>query len=326
MKCTTGATVLAAAILVSTAGLSYSQSQNIATDQRQAAEDQGVAIVTIVPSHDNNPEQRVQVSQQDIKELKVDGKVAQVTGWMPLQNQPLELILLISADTRTSFGTQLQEISHFAQELPPHTRMAVAWMQNGRAVLANPLSSDPAQINKSISLPPGIAGANASPYFSLSDLAKNWPSQSHHARREVVMICDGIDDYNPRYDPNDPYVQTAISDSVRAGLVVYSVFWPDRDRLSRFGWNQDAGQNLLTELTEATGGTNFWQGFGNPVTLNPYFKDLRVRFNNQYAVSFAAPAVSKPGIERFDFKMSVPSAKVDSPQQVLVEPNTQAQR
>ena len=318
--------LLTAGSLFLACSIGFSQPQSMATDQKQPAQGQGVAIVTVVPSHEKNPEQTLQVSQQDIKEVKVDGKVAQVTGWTPLQNQPLELVLLISADTRTSFGTQLQDIKKFSQELPPHTQMAVAWMQNGRTVLAAPLSSDPAEISKGIALPPGMAGANASPYFSLSYLAKNWPSQNRRARREVVMICDGIDDFNPHYDPNDPYVQAALNDSVRSGLIVYSIFWPDQDRLSRFGWGQEAGQNLLTQLSAATGGTNFWQGFGSPVTLEPYLKNLRVRFNNQYALSFAAPAVNKPGIERLDFKMSVPSAKVDAPQQVLVAPNSQAER
>jgi hypothetical protein len=234
--------------------------------------------------------------------------------------------VLISSDTRTSFGTQLNELNKFAQELPRNTKMAFAWMQNGRAVLSSPLSSDPGQIAKGIGLPSGMGGANASPYFSLSDLAKNWPSQDRHARREVVMISDGIDDFNPHYDPNDPYVQTAINDCVRSGLVVYSIFWPDRDRLSRFGWEQDAGQNLLTQVTAATGGTNFWQGSGSPVTVQPYLQDLRRRIANQYALSFTAPSGNKPSVERLELKLSVPSGKVDAPQQVLVQPTAQAER
>ena len=33
-----------------------------------------------------------------------------------------------------------------------------------------------------------------------------------------------------RYDPEDPYVETAVNDSVRAGLIVYSIYWKDMGR------------------------------------------------------------------------------------------------
>jgi hypothetical protein len=319
--------VSAVATLLFLASASNAQAQGAGATPNQSAEGRGQAIVTVMPSNSkDSAEQKIQITQRDIKEIKVAGKPSQVTGWIPLRDQALELILLIDSSTHSDFGNQLSGIKQFVQELPSHTQMSIAWMQNGRAVLASPLSSDPAEISKGIRLPSGMSGANSSPYFSLSDLAKNWPSQNRRARREVVMISDGIDDFNPRYDPNDPYVQAAINDSVRSGMVIYTIFWPDSGRLSQFGWAQDAGQNLLNQLAAATGGKNFWQGTGSPVSLDPYFKDLRLRLNNQYAVIFTAPMGSKPSVERFDFKLSVPSVKVDAPQRVLIQPITQAER
>ena len=49
-------------------------------------------------------------------------------------------------------------------------------MANGRAVLSGPLTADHATALSGT--PPARlrAGYNASPYFCLSDLAKNWPS------------------------------------------------------------------------------------------------------------------------------------------------------
>jgi hypothetical protein len=313
----------AATVFLLAAAASYAQTQS--SDMKQGTQSQGQAIITVVPSN-NSDEHPIRVSEQDIKEIKVAGKPSQVTGWTPLRNQPVELVLLIDNEAQVNFGNQLNDIKKFSQELPPNTRMGIAWMQNGGAVMESPLSSDPAEIGKGIRLPSGMAGANASPYFSLSALAKNWPSQNRRARRVVLMICDGIDDYNPRYDPNDPYVQTAMKDAIRSGLIVYSIFWPERGHLASFGWAQNAGQNLLTQLTEATGGKNFWQGFGDPVSIDTYLKDLRKRISNQYAIGFTGPAADKPSVERFDLKLSVPSAKVDSPQQVLVQPNPQAER
>jgi hypothetical protein len=98
-------------------------------------------------------------------------------------------------------------------------------MKNGRAVLSGPLSTNQALVVRELHLPGGSPGSNASPYFCLSDLAQHWPSQDRAARREVVMIGNGVDNYDPRFDFHDPYVRAAIDDSVRARLVVYAIAW-----------------------------------------------------------------------------------------------------
>ncbi len=283
-------------------------------------EGQGQAVVTVVPSH--GAEQTIQVSQQDIRAVKVDGKSSQVTGWAPLRGSisPIELVFLMDPSARSSLGTQLSEISKFAEEMPPNMAMAFAYMNAGRAELAGPLSSNPQEVLQGLHIPSGPTGSGASPYFCLSDLAKHWPSQNRSARRTVVMVSDGVDYYNLHYDPEDPYVQAAIQDSVRAGLIVYALYWKNMGGIDRSGWAQDAGQNLLLEVTQATGGNSYWQGFGNPVSFQPFLRDVRVRLDNQYELSFTAPFGGKPTVARLDVKASVPSAKIDAPQQVLVNP------
>lgn len=283
----------------------------------------GNAVVTIVPSHSN--EQQLNVSQQDVRQIKVDGKEAQVTSWAPLTNNPVELIFLIDSSARSSLGTQLDEISKFVREMPPNTKMAIAYMENGTAVFTQPLSSNPVQVLQALRIPAGPFNASASPYFCLSDLAKHWPSNNRSARRVVVMISDGIDYYDLRYDPEDPYVHAAVGDSVRNGLIVYFLFWADVGRISRMGFEQNAGQNLMSEITSATGGYSYWQGLGNPVSFQPYFEDLRRRLDNQFGLHFDANLSGNggPQVQRFDLKMSVPNAKVDAPQKVLVQPTGQ---
>jgi hypothetical protein len=279
-----------------------------------AEQGRGQALVTVMPKNDK--EAPVNILQSDLQ-VKVNGKESGVTEWTRARGagSPLELVLLIDSSARTSLGTQMSEIQGFVREMPSHTKMAIAYMQNGRAVFSGPLSSDAAQVLKGLRLP---AGVSASPYFSLSDLAKNWPSNDLTARREVVMVTDGVDDYNLRYDPNDPYVQAAISDSVRAGLVVYSIYWASRGPIGRSFYANNAGQNLLAEVAQATGGNNYWSGLGNPVSFDPYFKDLRVRFANQYRLGFEAALKGKPEVQSMKLKVGGPEAKIYSPQQVFV--------
>jgi hypothetical protein len=57
---------------------------------------------------------------------------------------------------------------------------------------------------------------------------------------------------------------------------------------------------------------------GNPVSLEPYFKDFRRRLNHQYELSFTAGSNGKPEVQSLKVDLHVPSAKVDAPQKVLV--------
>jgi hypothetical protein len=212
----------------------------------------------------------------------------------------------------------LNDLTQFVNSLPPNIRSTIGYMENGNAALTGPLTDDHAAVLKGLHIPGGVAGSNASPYFCLSDLAKRWPSQDSAARREVLMVTDGVDEYNRRYDPEDAYVQAAIADSVRAHLVVYSIYWTDQGGADQTQYANNTGQNLLTEVSQATGGKNFWQGLGNPVSFEPFLEELTRRFQNQYELSFVAPLKGKPEVEEIKLKFKAPGSEVDAPQQVFV--------
>jgi hypothetical protein len=289
-----------------------------AFSQSGEREGQGQAVVTILPDHGNGAPGTI--SQQALS-LKVNGKDTPITGWTSLQgvNDGIELVVLIDQGARTSFGTQMGEVANFIKSLPPNTRATIGYMQNGRAALSGPLTMDRAATLRGLHVPMGVPGDDASPYFCLSDLAKRWPSQDQQARREVVMISDGVDYYDRRYDPDDPYMQAAIADSVRARMVVYSIYWRNAGRLDSSMYENNAGQNLLLAVTQATGGNSYWEGIGNPVSFEPYFGDIRRRLNNQYELSFNSPLGHKPEVESMKLKVNGAGAKIAAPQQVLVD-------
>jgi hypothetical protein len=278
---------------------------------------QGQAVVTVLPAHGG--EAPASLSRQDFT-VKINGRESSITNWTPLrgQNDRLELVVLIDDSARSSIGTQMSEIAKFVESLPPNSKVAIAYMQNGVARFSGPLTADRAEALRGLHITAGAPGSSASPYFCLSDLAKRWPSNDREARREVVMITDGVDYYNPRYDPDDPYVQSAVTDSVRAGLVVYSIYWQNRGRMDSTRYETNAGQNLLLQVTQATGGNSYWEGYGNPVSFEPFFKDLDRRLQNQYELSFTSALKGKPDVETMKLKVSGVAGKIDAPQQVLV--------
>jgi hypothetical protein len=284
----------------------------------QADQVPAVSVVTVFAKSSEAP---VNVRAQDFK-VQVDGKSSSINSLTPLRGDRagLELVVLIDTGARNSLGRQMSEIAQFIQSLPPTTVVGVAYMQNGQAYMPQPMTADKATAVKALHLPGGIAGGSASPYFCLSDLAKHWPSTNRENRREVVMITDGIDPYNRRFDPEDPYLEAAINDSVRAGLVVNTIFWHDSGFASRTFGGTNAGQNLMSIMTEATGGMDYYQGFSNPVSFNPFFEDLNRRLQNQYELSFLVPAKPKPEVASLKVKLDVPNAKLSAPQRVLVAP------
>jgi hypothetical protein len=181
--------------------------------------------------------------------------------------------------------------------------------------MAGPLTNDRAKAAAELHLP---AGPLSNPYFSLSDMAKRWPSQNPRARREVVMLSDGVDPNNPRFDPDDPYVQAAINDCVRAGIVVYTIYWRSRNLGGEGSPIANGGQSLLGEVVQATGGNNYWAGTDNPVSFQSYFKDIMRRFASQYEVNFSARLDRKPAVENFRLKVEGLGLQVTAPQQVFV--------
>jgi len=278
----------------------------------------GRAVVTILSKQ--HGEVPAEVSAKDVS-IKVNGKPTAVTSWAPLRGPDarLELVLLIDSSARESLGSQFSDITHFINGLAPNTKAAIAYMMNGRAVFAGPLTADHAEVLRALHLPGGTPGSSASPYFCLSDLAKNWPSGDRRARREVVMVTDGVDNYERRLDLDDPYVQAAIDESVRAGLVVYSIYWLNQGLADNTRYANNAGQSLLIEVTDATGGKNLWQGIGNPVSFQPFLEELARRLENQYELDFSADLNRKPAAEALQIKVGGSAVQVTAPKQVFVD-------
>jgi hypothetical protein len=286
--------------------------------QGQMQGGQGRAVVTVLPRHHN--ELAPNFTVQDLT-VKVNGKESTVTGWVPLHGveDKLELVLLIDGAARNLNGAQFDEIQQFIQGLTPNTKVAIGYMGNGHVTLAGPLSADHAQVVRGLHLPGGIGGSSGGPYFSLSDIAKNWPSAARGVRREVVLVTDGVDPFTPHYDPSDVYVQGAINDAVRAGLVVYSIFWTNRNNSNGVSDEAVGGQSYLADLTRSTGGYSYQSGTSNPVSFASFLKDLSLRLDNQYELTFTARLDRKPAVETLKLKIDGPAAEVDAPELVWVD-------
>ena len=78
----------------------------------------------------------------------------------------------------------------------------------------------------------------------------------------------------------------------------------------------NTGQNYLTQVSGATGGKVYTEGFGNPVSFAPFLSDIQHKLQNQYELSFTSS--SKPGLQQIKVKTSQPNTSLLYPASVPV--------
>ncbi len=254
----------------------------------------------------------------DLK-VAVDHRPAQVVRLERLAGNLADMQLFIYLDDSTrsaSLSVHLGELKRFIEALPASTQVAVGYMRNGGFQLAQGFTADHEKAASALRLPLGVPGENGTPYFSLSYLVKHWPSKEATDRKAVLMLTDGVDRYWGTADPDDPYVNAAIEDTLKSGVELYSIYLRGAGLYGRSGWQRTVAQGHLIEASEETGGTAYFQGFSNPVTISPFLKDFEGRLENQYRVTITANA---KGVEGVKVMTEVPGVKVEAPTRVYVK-------
>jgi hypothetical protein len=284
----------------------------------------GVPVNMVVTAESRHGEHPGPITPEDV--MVFDGKTRdQVTSWIPAQGDhaQLDLFILLDDSSGLSLGSQLGDLREFINAQAATTRVGVAYMQNGAAQVAQNLTADHAQVAKSLRLPLGVAGVNASPYFALSDLAKRWPSGGS-PRREVIMVSDGIDRYYGQPGYQDPYVDAAIEDAQRAGIVVYTIYNPGAGHAGHSYWENYWGQLYLAQVADETGAESYYIGFTGPaVAFAPFFDDVDHRLSNQYLLTFLAKPEPKSGVRPVKVRTELPDTELVTAKKVFVPAATQ---
>ncbi len=256
--------------------------------------------------------------------VEVGGKPVQLTGLVPIvgtaglsgkaRGQEVEVAVLIDDGLRSNFGVQLRDVEQFVTSTTgPTTAVGVGYMRNGAAYFPSGFSKDPEVELKAVRLPISASGVDGSPYFCLQELVKHWPTNSN-AAHVVLMITNGIDRYNGSVSPlnqNSPYVDQAITDSQRANVPVYSIYYGPRSVNSQLG--SFSGQGYLGKVADETGGILFNQGSLNPPSITPYFREFQRALSNTYAATFMD---GRPRLETLKVKSKVSGVKLRAQSQV----------
>jgi hypothetical protein len=270
-------------------------------------------IVTAEGRHGTAPPE---VMKDDVS-AEVNKRPARVEDWIALRGDraALQLFIVIDDGADTDLGIQFTSLKTFINEQPGTTQIGLAYLRNGSANIVAPPTTDRERIAKALRLPLGEPGISSSPYLGISDLVKKWSPAE--ARREVLLISSGIDPLSPP-DPQNPYLQKAIADAQRAGILVHSIYYAGAGHLGHSYWRVNWGQNYLSELGDETGGEAYWQGFASPVSFDPYLKDLTQRLQNQYLLTLG-PENARSGLEPVRVGVSVPGASLMAASQINLQ-------
>ena len=126
---------------------------------------QAQVIVTVNP---NKPTPAAPLQQGDIT-VKVKGRPTAVESVTPINDatEPTQLVFMFDESARSYLALQIPDLKKFILGLPASTEVAVAYMSNGRAVMAQKMTADHKLAADSLRLTNGIPGITGQPLFLL---------------------------------------------------------------------------------------------------------------------------------------------------------------
>jgi len=106
-----------------------------------------------------------------------------------------------------------------------------------------------------------------------------------------------------------PFVVAAVADAQRAGVAINEIYYSNGSRIG--------GVPYLSEITQGTGGTNYYEGgAGNPTSTAPFLQQFQRSIALTYIATFNAPPVNYPQHDLIGVKFSAPNTKLRATEKV----------
>lgn len=282
------------------------------TGQRVRTVSIPISIFTKKELKERRAEEFVQADQISVRE---DGDEQVILSIRSVSDTPLELAILVQDDLDSSFNLQLGDIAKFIRNLPPGSRVMVAYLRGGSLQIRQKFTDDLDKAAKSLRIVAGSASvAPRSPYDGVEDALKRFDALPN-GRRAILLVSDGVDVSNGSsifLNASSLDLDQAILKAQRKGVAVYSFF--NQTSLTENG-NRTLianGQNLLSKLSDETGGRAFFQGSISPISFEPFFADLRLTLNRQFVLTYLSTHIKK-GYHKVKVASTNPEVKIEHP-------------
>jgi hypothetical protein len=242
----------------------------------------------------------------------MDGTITDVT---PLKGRDLELFVVIdeAANASDDFTSRLQELRHFVTTQPDSVSIGVAYIHGGLLQVVENPTTDHQLAVAALRAPAGTEAAN--PYRAVSDLIQHWERKS--VSRQIVLVSTQIDE-SARDSGSCLSAETAIQDAERAGVIVYALYSPITNDVSRTGSKLDAGSIDLGQVAYQTGGEAYLIGHGPTETIAPFLGDISEHLANRYLVKFRLTSNTESGLQTVDVNAASADQELMAPDKVWV--------
>ncbi len=260
---------------------------------------------------DRQPEEFVQAGDLQVKE---DGEDQVILSIRSVSNTPLSIAILIQDDLSSNFNLEIKNLSNFIRRLPKGSRVMVAYLRGGSLQVRQKFTEDLERAAGSLRIVGGTSSSSNSPYESVIDALDRFDSLPT-GRRAILLVSDGLDVSNGIMDSN-PLQSSELSQAIlraqRKSVAVYSIFSTTSLTENSSSILVMNAQGSLNRLSEDTGGRAFFQGTGSPVSFEPFYKDLDLALNRQFALTYLSTHMKK-GYHKIQVLSSNPGVKIDHP-------------
>jgi VWFA-related protein len=297
-------------------GFSFAQKTN---ENNQLKQNEKVRPVTIPISiftrqelKENQSEEFVRAGNLVVSEDRDEQIILSIRS---VSNTPLALAVLIQDDLTSNVNLQLNDIRKFIRNLPKGSRVMVGYLRSGSLQVRQKFSEDLEKAAGSLRIVTGSSAfASVNPYDQVEEALKRFDALPT-GRRAVLLVSDGLD-VSRGADSSSPSQSVALDRAIlkaqRKAVAIYSFY--NAGSLTENG-NQILtlnGQGSLNRLSEETGGRAFFQGTLSPISFDPFFRDLNVALNRQFALTYLSTHFKK-GYHKIEILSTNPDVKIEHP-------------
>lgn len=271
-----------------------------------------ISIFTKQELKDNQAEEFVQADRLIVKENNQEQEILSIRS---VTASSLALAVLIQDDLSSEFNNQIRDIARFIRNLPRGSRVMVAYLRGGSIQIRQRFTDDLEKAANSLRIAVGSSSvAPRSPFDGVEDALKRFDALPN-GRRAILLVSDGVD-VSGGIDSSAPGqsidLDNAILKSQRRGVAVYSFYSPSSLTASGNSRLILNGQGSLDKLSEETGGRAFFQGSIAPISFEPFFKELSLLLNRQFALTYLSTN-SKKDYYKVQVQSTNPEVKIEHP-------------
>lgn len=267
------------------------------------------------------------VSKQELKEkqaqefieagditVREDGEEQTILSIRSVSNTPLALAILIQDDLTPSVNLQLRDLADFIRQMPNGSRVMVAYLRGGTIQVRQKFTDDLEKAAKSLRIVAGSGVAANNPYVGVEEALGRFDALPL-GRRAVLLISDGLDvsrGTNVFSAADSIDLDRAILKAQRKSVAVYSFYSAGSLTTQSTSTLVLTGQGSLEKLADETGGRAFFQGTISPISFQPFFKDLNLALNRQFALTYLSTHMKK-GYHKVQVTSTNPEVKIEHP-------------